>query len=909
MLAKFLGRLLLLAFPKRFRDRLGRPLVQTLLTDSRGESGRLAPGRLAAGAVDVVSAGLTERLESPRRTLRMTLEATWLDLRLAARRLNHSRTFVVVALLTLALGIGANAALFQLLEAVRLRPLAIPSPHELVELRIENFDNPRGNFTNWRSNATHGIWEEIRRRQGALSGVFAWSSSSVRLSADGREPRFASLILVTGGFFSTLGVGPELGRVLTDADDVKGCANPAVVLSHAFWQTEFGGDRRIIGKPLALGRDTYEIVGVAPRFFTGLEVGRRFDVAAPLCSEWLPPGSSSRLDSGSEWFLIIMGRLKTGWTIERASAHLASISPAIFDAALPANYPAANVAGYRAFRLGAFDASKGVSAARDRYSQPLWFLQATALLVLLVGCANLANLMLARGATRQREIAARAALGATRGQLIRVVLAESVLLSIAGAAAGAWLARELSTALVGFLGSEANPLILDLAFDWRALAFIALAATLACILSGMGAAWRAGATSPTSLLHAGRGVTDSRTRVTLRQGLVVAQVALSLVLLTGALLFSRSLHNLTSQDLGLRPDGLTIAYVDASGMNVPIEKRAEFKRAMLDRLASTPGVVGVAETSVVQLSGITSGYKVWMDGRPPGAAGERTGSNFADVDSSFFQTIGIPLVAGRPFDARDTPGAPGVAIVNETFVRRLLPDGSSPLGRRVWREATSTSPETPYEIVGIVRDSKYRSLRETVRPTLYRAVSQQRAGTFYQLVIRTSSDVLPAGAVLPALKDAFRQVGPAIVPTFQGYREMIDRSLLQDRLLAGLSAFFGVLAALLATLGLYGSVSFAVSRRTSEIGLRMALGASRLRIVRMILSEAFVLVIIGCAAGGALAITLARGVGSMAYGLAPTDPATLAAACLFLAVIAFAASAAPARRASRLDPMRAFRVE
>jgi predicted permease len=915
MLMRMLGRLLLLAFPKRFRDRVGAPLVQTLLTDSRDGSGRVAPGRLAAGAVDVVSAGLSERLTRPRRTLRMTIGATWLDLRLAARRLNHSRTFAVVALLTLAFGIGANTALFQLLAAVRLRPLPIPAPHELAEVRIENFDGARGNFSIWHAGATNGIWEEIRRRQDAFSGVFAWSSGGARLSADGKEPRFASLILVTGGFFSTLGVQPALGRLLTDADDRQGCASPAVVLGHAFWQTEFGGDRRVVGRRLVLGRDSYEIVGVAPPRFTGLEVGRRFDVAAPLCSEWLPPGSSSRLDSGTDWFLIVMGRLKSGWTIDRANAHLASISPALFGAALPDNYPAESVPGYRAFRLQALDASTGVSAAREQYGEPLWFLQATALLVLLVGCANLANLMLARGATRQREIAARAALGASRGQLIRVVLAENVLLSIAGAASGAWLARELSTALVGFLGSQSNPLIIDLTFDWYVLAFTVLAALLTCVLSGLAAAWRAGAASATLLLHGGRGLTDTRARVTLRQGLVVAQVALSLVLLTGALLFGRSLHNLTNQEIGLRPEGLTIAYVDTSGMNVAVEKRAEFKRMMLDRLASTPGVVSVGETSVVPLSGSASGNDVWMDrgadmASPRAGDPGRVGSNFADVNGAFFQTIGIALAAGRTFDGRDVPGAPRVAIVNEAFVRTFLPEGSSPLGRRVWREATPGTPEMVYEIVGVVRDAKYRNLRDPLEPTVYTAVSQRpRPGTFSQLVIRTSSDVLPAGAVLPALKAAFRQAGEAIVPTFQDYPGMIERSLVQDRLLAWLSAFFGVLAALLATLGLYGSVSFAVSRRTSEIGLRMALGASRPRIVRMILSEAFVLVIVGCVAGAALALLLAKGLGTMAYGLAPNDPATIAAACLFLAAVALVASAAPARRAARLDPMTAFRSE
>jgi len=921
MIARFLGRVLLIAFPKRFRDRLGRPLVQTLLTDSRTASGRLAAGRFAAGAVDVVRAGLTERVAVSRRergSRRSTIEATWQDLRLAGRRLNHSRGFALVALLTLALGIGANTALFQLLEAVRLRSLPVPAPSELAELRIVNFDGARGNFSIWRAGATNAIWEGIRRRQDAFSGVFAWSPAGARLSADHAEPRFAAVLLVSGGFFSTLGIRPALGRLLTDRDDVRGCTTPGVVLSHAFWQTEFGGDLAVVGKRITLGRDSYHVVGVTPREFTGLEVGRRFDLAAPLCAEWLPPGSFSRLDSGTDWFLIVMGRLKPGWTIDRASAHLASISPPVFESSLPANYPAESVTTYRAFRLAALDARGGVSAVREQYAESLWFLQATALLVLLVGCANLANLMLARGAARQREVAARAALGASRGQLIRVVLAESVLLSIVGAVLGAWLASGLSAALVRFLDGGSNRLFLDLSLDWRLLAFTSIVATLTCVLSGLAAAWRAADVSATSLLRGGgRGLTNSRSRVGLRQVLVVAQVALSLVLLAGALLFARSLNNLTRQDLGLRPDGLTIAYVDMSGMKVPVESRAEFKRQMFRTLESTAGVIAAAETSVVPLSGSASDNDVWIEGgeraapKLRGGEGGRALSYFVDVDAGYFKTLEIPLRAGRAFDAAlDTPGSPRVAIVNEAFAQKFLTDGGSPVGRRLWREARPGVPETSYEIVGVVNSAKYQHLRQPFMPTVYVAVSQDpQPSSFAQLLIRTSRTSLPPAAVVPTLKGAFKRAGGAIIPTFQDYREMIDRSLVQDELIAGLSGFFGVLAVLLATLGLYGSVSFAVSRRTAEIGLRMALGADRRGVFRLVLGEACVLVVVGCVAGVALALTLARGLGSMAYGLAPNDPATLLVACAFLAVVALGASAGPARRAARLDPMTAFRTE
>jgi putative ABC transport system permease protein len=912
MLVALLGRLLLLAFPKRFRDRLGRPLVQTLVADSRTPDGRLAPGRFAGGALDVIRAGLAERVISrrERRNQRSTWEAIWQDVRIAARRLNHSRGFTVVALLTLALGVGANTALFQLLQAVRLRSLPIPAPHELAELRIENFDGARGSFSIWRASATYGLFQEIGRHQQAFTSVFAWSPGGARISTDAGAPRFASLILVSGTFFDTLGVRPAIGRVLREADDVRGCTSPGVVLSHGFWQSEFGADARVIGRRIKLGPDDYEIVGVTPREFTGLEVGRRFDVAAPLCSEWLPPGSRSRLDSGTDWFLVLMGRLKPGWTLDRASAHLASISPAVFAAALPGNYPRESVDTYKAFRLGALDASNGVSQVRQNYAEPLWFLQATALLVLLVGCANLANVMLARGAAREREIAARAALGASRVQLVRTVLAESIVLSIAGSAIGAWLAHELSTGIVRFLDGRSNLLYLNLAPDWRVLAFTSCIATLTCVLSGLAAAWRAAGVSAVTLLRgAGRGLTDNRARVGMRRTLVVAQVALSLVLLTGAMLFARSLHNLTRQELGIRPDGVTIAYVDSSGMQVPVERRADFTRQMIARLESTPGVVAVGQTSVVPLSGSSSGNSVWIESNETDTVKPlRDDSNFSDVDAGYFKTIEIPLVAGRAFDAAaDTPSAPLVAIVNEAFAAHFLP-GGNPVGRRLWRQARPNLPETVYQIVGVVKNAKYQHLRQPLEPIVYTALSQEpKPGTFTQMVIRTTSSVLTPEAVVPALRDAFRQAGPAIVPTFQDYREMIDRSLAQDELLAALSGFFGLLAVLLATVGLYGSVSFAVSRRTTEIGLRMALGADRRGIFRMVVGEAFVLVAIGCAAGATLVRLVAPALGTMTFGLAPNDPMTLVAASAFLASVAIAASAMPARRASRLDPMMACR--
>jgi predicted permease len=712
------------------------------------------------------------------------------------------------------------------------------------------------------------------------------------------------MMLVSGEYFPVLGLQPALGRLLNDTDDTRGCTSPGTVLSYDFWEKEFGGDRAVIGRTLTMGRVPFEIVGVAPRGFTGLEIGRRFDVAVPLCAEWLPPGSRSRLDASTEWFLVVMGRLKPGVNRATASARLAAMSPAVFEASLRPDYPAENASAYRAFVLEALDGSTGISLLREQYAAALWFLQATAALVLLVGSANLANLMLARATSRQHEFAARVALGAGRAHLVRVLLAESLMLSVAGAALGAWLAKAVSLSLVTFLDGGAHELFLTLPLDWRLLGFVSIAALVTCVLSGFAPAWRGADVSPADALRAcSRGSTDSRGRESLRRLLVTSQLALSLLLITGALLFGRSLNNLVSQNLGFNPDDVTIGYVDMSPMNVPRERRHAFTAHVLDTLESTPGVVAAATTGVVPLSGSAWSNDVWLDGIPSPV---RANSRVSDVSPHYFKALEMPIVAGRGFDGRDVIGAPMVAIVNDAFVRTFVPDGR-PLGKHVWREARSRVPATRYEIVGLVKNTKYRTVREAPPPTMYLPAAQDpEPGTFAQMLIRTS---LPAGSAEASLKTAIRSAGPAIVPAFVNFRTLIDRTLTQDQMLGAISGFFGLLAVALATIGLYGSMSFGVARRTREIGVRIALGASRESIMRLVLREAMLLVAAGCVIGVALALMLSRYLTTIVYSVAPNDPVTMIGAVLLLTVVAVAASLAPALRAARMDPVAAFRVD
>ena len=714
----------------------------------------------------------------------------------------------------------------------------------------------------------------------------SWWALMISVSSGHREPR------------------PAVGRLLGERDDQKGCSAPAAVLSHAFWQREYGGDPSVVGRQIKLGRYPVEVVGVAAAGFTGLEVGRSFDVAVPLCAEALPPGKPSRLDSGTAWWLVVMGRLEPGETRERASAELEAISPGLFEATLPSNYPRDSVASYLGFELEARPASGGISLLREQYSASLLFLQATAALVLLVGCANLASLMLARATARERELAARVALGAGRLRLVRLLLSESLLLAALGALAGAWLAGGLSSVLVSAIDTQPSSLFLDLGFDWRVFGFAAAATTSTCALFGLAPALRAARVAPETVLRsAGRGTTEGRARLGVRRALVIGQVALSLVLVAGAFVFARSLANLLRQDTGMAVSGVEIAYVDFRPLKLSAERLLSARRELRDRLRAVPGVESVAETNHVPLSGSSWGNAVWRDG---GDRAARTDASFAGTSADYFATLRVALLAGRTFDEQDTLQTPRVAVVNQSFAKAVF-GSSSPLGRRFWQEATPDTPEQRFEVVGLVGDTAYRDLRGGRPPIAYLALSQDHEPSSYApLLIRTEGD---PKALVPSLRAAIRELDPAIVPTFQDYPGLVERLLVRDRVVAGLSGFFGLLALMLATLGLYGVMALVVSRRTAEIGIRMALGAERAGILKLILREALALVALGLALGLTLSLALAHTVRSLVFGLEPNDPLTIGVASVVLGLVGLGASYFPARRAAGLDPVAALHQE
>jgi putative ABC transport system permease protein len=827
------------------------------------------------------------------------LARIWMDLRYGARMLLQNPGFAMVVIVSLALGIGANAAIFQLLNAVRLRTLPVATPERLAAVRI--VDSPhccRGDFYSDHPDLTGGLWNHLRQQQQGFSEIAAWYPRRQNLGRGG-EARHVDTLMVSGGFFQVLGVRPLLGRLISRADDYRGCGAQVAVVSYGFWQREFGGGPGVLDRKVTIDGHPFQIMGVTPPNFYGVEVGRNFDVAIPLCAEAIFSTKGSLMDSPVSWWITTIGRLKPGWTLERASAQLAAISPGIFAATVPPEFDNQARKDYLSFRLGAVAASSGFSKLRSDYQEPLWLLLALSGLVLLIACANLANLMLARASTRQREMALRLTLGASRSRLIRQLFTESLLLAALGAAAGVGLAQILSRAMVTFLSTRQDRIFLELTLDWRVLGFVTGLAGLACILFGLTPSIKASRTEPGVVLKAsGRGLSAAGENVLLRRMLVVSQVALSLVLLVGALLFVRTFQNLRKVNAGFQDDHVLVAEFDYSPLKLPKDSQMAFKRDLMTRIQAIPGVSSVAETLITPL-----GHSGWDDNVDIPDGPQRQNVLFNRVSPGYFQTMETPLLAGRDFSPSDTPASPRTAIVNQTFARRFF-GRANPLGRSFH---DSGKPDKPYQVIGVVKDTKYYRLRESPAPIVFVSFTQANGPEEHSTLVIRSNEAFPA--LISSIKSAASEINSGMVLNFNILKTQIREGLLRERLMATLSGFFGVLATVLAMIGLYGVISYLVIRRRSEIALRMALGASRTGILIMVLREAMILLGIGLAIGTGLALATGNAAASMLYGLKPGDPFTLAAAAAAMVVVALAASLAPAQRAATVDPMTALREE
>ena len=825
------------------------------------------------------------------------LERLIQDLRYAGRGILQSPGFAIAAVLSLALGIGANAAIFGLIDAVRLRNLPVPKPNELARIQMQ------GGLGGWgiqdsAYSLSAPLFDEIRDHQRAFSRVFAWSSDAWFPVGSGIQAHRVRGLLVSGNFFEALGVPAAAGRLIDSGDDQRGCASPGVVLSYGLWQSEFGGAPSAIGSPITVQDRRFEVIGVTPQFFTGLEVGRNFDFAMPKCAQGLLDRDASTRSDVS--WLSVMGRLKPGWSVSQAADHLRAISPSLMEATLPSGYASGALQMYRQFRLEAIPAATGVSELRYYYATPLWLLLGITALVLLIACANVADLMLARGSARRREFAVRLALGASRVRLLRQSLSESALLALSGAACGLVLAQALSRVIVALLTTEDSPVFLDLHLDWRVLAFTMAVGAGSCLIFGIAPTLRALRVDPGATLQsAGRATAADRSRFSTQRSLIVCQVALSLVLVVGALLFAHSFRNLVTVNPGFRESGVVEAQFNATPLHLPPTAIKPFQRELLEEIRSVPGVEAAATTTFRLLEGGDWNLIVRT------SASERE-SRFAWVSPGYFGALEIPMVAGRDFDSNDREDSPKVAIINQTFARQFF-TGTNPLGQTFRTLAEPDYPSLEYQVVGISKDTKYNSLREGTPPMTYAPASQfPEPRPWLSVFIRSS---MPLPAVTSGVKRRLSESHPQIMAEFKEYQTEIESGLTRERLMALLSGFFGVLAAVLAAIGLYGVIAYIVVQRRSEIGIRMALGADRRRVVVMVMKDVAVLLAAGLAIGAAGSLALARTVQSLLFGLSANDPGTFITAGVVLGVVAAVGSFLPARRASRVDPMVALRCE
>jgi predicted permease len=812
------------------------------------------------------------------------------NLRDAVRSLVATPVVSVVAILSLALGIGANTAIFSILDSLVLRTLPVREPQRLVSI-------DRGSWTN-------PIWEAIRDHQQAFAGAAAWSPTRFNLAAGG-QTELVDGLWASGQFFDVLGVPAILGRTFTAEDDRRGGGpdGPIAVISYSFWQRRFAGSADVVGKPLTVERVGYTIVGVTPPGFFGAEVGRAFDIAIPIGTEPLVRGRESSLDRRSYWWLNITLRLKSGQDLDAATAALRGMQPQIRELTMPQDWAEQYKKTYLNEAFTVVPAARGSSGLRRRYQQPLTAIMVVVVLVLLIACVNIANLLLARASARRHELSVRVALGASRSRIARQLLTESLLLSGVGALAGLLIARWSSALLVRQLSSTTNTVFLSLGLDWRALGFTALIAVATAILFGVTPALRASRVQPSEALkEQGRGVVGDRFR--LGSLLVVFQVALSVILVVAAGLFVRTFWSLTHVDLGFDQGPVLIANINAQRLQLDPLQRPELFERLRQAAGSVPGVASAALSAVTPVSGGTWNNVVEIPGAPARSERERL-TNINLLSPAWFTTMGTPLIAGRDFTDRDVTGSAAVAIVNQAFARKFF-DGGNPLGRRVVQPGSPTRPAIDREIVGYVQDAVYRALREPIPPTMYLPLPQQPDPPSSIAINVRAAGGSPA-LLTKSVAAALTGVNKDVAITFRMLSEQVNASLIQERIVAMLSGFFGGLALLMAGLGLYGVTSYAVSRRRTEIGIRMALGAAPGSVVRMVLGHVAVLVGVGVALGAGTSLWASRFVTTLLYGLQPRDPSTLVLAGLVLSLVGALAGWIPARRAARIDPARVLR--
>ena len=825
------------------------------------------------------------------------------DVSYGVRAMLRSPGITIVALLSLALGIGANTAIFSLMDAVMLRSLPVREAHRLVLLGDGTWSGISDGFPITQL-YSYPFYRELQRRNEAFSDVAALFSMTHRIhgSVEGRgEPERMTVQLVSGTYFSTLGVDALLGRTLTDQDDRIPDGNPVAMVSYSWWKRALARDPSVLSKKLKIGSTVFTIVGVAPQEFFGTKVGESPDIWIPLSMQKeVPPNFDGYSQNFSE-SLYLMGRLKPGVNLAQAGANVDVLYQQIMRGFSDAPLSQKNLEKLNHIHVDLTPMATGLSAIRSQFSEPLKILMVVVGLVLLIACANIANLLLARSTARARELAVRQALGADRMRLIRQLLTESLVLALAGGVLGVAFAALASRLLLRLVsgGQEAVPL--DISMNIRLLLFTLAVTLVTAALFGAIPAFRGTSLKLAESLKDGRGMASAGAKSPLAKGLIVSQVAFSLVLLVGAGLFLRTLINLANVDTGFNRENVLRLQTDASSIGYKEgEPRLAGLYQQIEERASALPNVNAASYSLFTYNEGSWNNTVWVQGFD---SPKDNNVKHNVVGAGYFATMGIPLVAGRTFGPQDTATSPKVAVISETMARTLFPKGS-PIGHRYGRIGPEHAGDI--EVIGVVKDVKFESLQEDPQLMDYLPYTQElRYLDDVEVRYRGDFDAA-ASAVRQAIRDVDRNLPISNVSTLN---EQVGRSITNQKLVAQLSAFFGLLAAFLSCIGIYGVMSYVVSRRTNEIGIRMALGSGRSNVLWVVLRESLILVTIGIAIGVPVALTSDRLLSSMLFGLSAADPVTMASATVLLLTFAAIAGYLPARRASLVDPMVALRYE
>jgi putative ABC transport system permease protein len=818
------------------------------------------------------------------------LEASLRDVRYGIRMLSKTPVVTLMAVMTLTLGIGLNAALFSVLDALLFKALPVAKPEQLVQLKRADGDD----------NLPYWLWRQVRAQQDPFSGMLACSAATFD-SADGGEKKLVNGQYVSGDYFSTLGVPAMLGRTLTNQDDRRGAA-PVAMLSYVYWQRQFGGNPAVLGREIMLDKHGFQIVGVMPSWFHGTDVGYSFDVAIPLESERNIEPDNSMLDRTSYSWLYVFGRLKQGVSLDSAQARMQILSRNILSAA-PSTDVVAKMRGWNSAIIEVFPAATGTSDLRETYSKALILLNVMLGIVLMIACANVANLQLVRFDRRRREFAIRAALGAMTARLLRQLVIENLMLSALGAGLGLLLARYTSLLLILATSDKTQRTVLDLSLDLRLVLFVAGVTIGTTILFGIVPALKLAQVSPQTALKQESQLMTGRAHRTWTRILIPVQVGLSMVLLFGATLFLRSLDDLLRQKLGFNKDNILLVKTDLEKHQGTYAQRQHLATILQERMMAHPGVLSVSRSAVTPISGVS-----WQsDVKPEGGKkdGQKVHVFINMVSPGFFNTLGTPLIAGRDFGVQDTPGAAPVAIVNRTAALRIFGD-SDPVG---WfYQDIDHKKDQAIQIVGVAEDAKYRHLRDVAPATIYIPIEQNPSP---MLVIGTYEIHFSGGAleITKEVEEAARSVDPRMSLDFELLSTQVDDSLRQMKIITWLASGFGLLAMILACVGIYGVMAYGVSQRTTEIGVRIALGAGRFGVLQMVMREALKLIAVGLVIGISGAMIGARFVSAMLFGVRPFDPASLIAAAALITTTAGLAAFTPAARAARIDPANSIRYE